>query len=66
MQALKAGDEAPQADLRQLANLNLKICLPLELSEEADDALRHINIAAQQTKYLRKQVCAMTKNTVAF
>lgn len=59
MQALKAGDETPEADLQQLANLNLKICLPMELSEDVDNALRHINIAAQQAKYLRKQVCPM-------
>lgn len=57
-QAIKYADESASVDLRQLADLHARITVPLELSEEIDPALKHVNTALQQVKFLVKQVRA--------
>ena len=33
--------------------------MPLELCEEIDGALKHVNTAVQQLRFLAKQVCSL-------
>lgn len=56
LQALAAVDECAEADLRWHASLRHKASLSLEILGEAEAALRHTATAAQQLKFLLKQV----------